>query len=124
MFYEINDYNALRDALHKMCDRLQEQLVGEQSLFHCKLVASELLANVLQHGGGKAYLTAELQENRVIIRVKAERAFRPPEESKCSDVDSEYGRGLFIIDAICESRDYNEREGIRVTVRISQEEEK
>jgi anti-sigma regulatory factor (Ser/Thr protein kinase) len=121
MYYEINDYNALRAALHNMCEQLQKQLVGEQSLFHCKLAASELLSNVLQHGGGRAYLTAEIANGVVIIRVKADNEYRPPEESKCSDVDCEYGRGLYIIDTICESREYSEGQGICVTVRITEE---
>lgn len=118
MEFEIVDYNAMRDALHTMCEEMQRCSIPEQGIFDCKLVACELLSNVLQHGGGKAYLHAELKGGVAFLHVRAEREWRPPDESECSSVESERGRGLFLVDAVCESRSYSPEQGICVTVRV------
>ena len=52
------------------------------------------------------------------LRVRAEREWRPPDESECSSVESERGRGLFLVDAVCESRSYSPEQGFCVTVRV------
>ena len=118
MKFVIEDYNALKRALHEMCAGFAAEDVPEQELFDCKLVADELLSNVLQHGGGKAYFCAAKEGDVIRISVRGAQDFRPPEKSACSGVDAECGRGLFLVDAVCESRDYTDGEGIRVVIRI------
>ncbi len=118
MYFEIDDFNALRDALHTMCDELYRSFVCEQTVFDCKLVAGELLSNVLQHGGGRAFCTVSLDGGTLRMSVKGERDFRPPTISRCSDVTSERGRGLYLVDSVSESRSYSEEEGISVIVKV------
>ncbi len=118
MYYEVDDFNAMREALHDMCARLQAFMVSEQAVFDCKLVASELLSNVLQHGGGRAYCSVELDGGALRLSVRGERDFRPPEKSRCSDVTADNGRGLFLVDAMSESRTYSKEEGVCVVIRV------
>ncbi len=123
MYYEIDDFNALRRALHDMCDTLQRRFVCEQTVFDCKLVASELLSNVLQHGGGRAFCTVSLDGGVLRMSVRGEREYRPPERSVCAPTHSESGRGLFLVDCVSESRTYSSEEGISVIVRVKYRED-
>lgn len=114
MYFEIGDFNALRTALHELADALSREKLSEETVFGCKLVASELLSNVLQHGGGRAIFLAERRGGEIRLCVKGENGYCPPEQSACADVLSENGRGLFLVDSFCERRDYTLEEGIRV----------
>lgn len=118
MYFEIDDFNALRTALHQMCLKLTAEKIPEETVFQSKLVADELLSNVLQHGGGRAYLVAEREGDEIRISVRGSNDYRPPETSTCADVYAESGRGLFLVDRFCSRREFSEREGIRVFIKI------
>lgn len=118
MKIQVDDMGALRAALERMCDALKAQCVPEGTVFDCKLVANELLVNALRHGGGCAQFTAELLDGEVVIRVRSNSLFFPPEHPVCSDVNAECGRGLFLVDALSASRTFSEEEGICVVLRI------
>ncbi len=118
MYFEIDDYNALTEALHQMCVNFSREDVPEEAVFDSKLVACELVSNALRHGGGRAYFRATLDKDVIRLNVQCSLGYRPPEKCCCSEVSSETGRGLFLVDSVCESRDYDEREGIRVVIRI------
>lgn len=118
MDFEIDDYNALRAALQEMCLAFAEQKCPEETVFNSKLVANELLSNVLQHGGGRARFRAERAGNEIKISVQSENPYRPPEKSACADTFAECGRGLFLVDFYCERRSYDERDGITVYLKI------
>lgn len=118
MYFEIDDYNALKAALDTLCMNLAQQDVPQETIYDSKLVADELLSNALRHGGGKAYFYVEFGDDRVSLRVRSERAFRPPAESALVSSESENGRGLYIIDRIAETREYTEEGGTLVVIRI------
>lgn len=118
MYFEIGDYNALRAALHSMCTDLEGENVPEETVFDSRLVANELLTNVLQHGGGFAYFRAERQGDMIKLCVRSENAYRPPERSTLAPTTAESGRGLYLVDRFCVRRDYTEPEGIRVFIKI------
>lgn len=118
MYFEIDDYDALRCALKEMCVGLATAGVPEDAVFSSKLVADELLSNVLQHGGGRAYFRAERQGDEIRICVRSSNEYRPPEKSSCAGVYAECGRGLFLVDQYCVRRDYAESEGVRVYIKI------
>lgn len=119
MYFEIDDYNALERALNQMSNALARE-VSEDAVFTCRLVASELLSNVLQHGGGRAFFRAEKRGSRVLISVRGEEEFCPPEASTLAPVDAERGRGLFLVDFYCEKRTYCKEEGIRVEINVKE----
>lgn len=118
MYFEIDDYNTLRAALNEMCSAFSCAKMSEETVFDSKLVAAELLSNVLQHGGGRAVFLAERVGDEIRLCVKGENGYRPPEKSACADVLSESGRGLYLVDRFCERRDYTPQEGIRVFLKI------
>ncbi len=115
MKFVIEDYAALKAALGEMVRELET--CGEVC-FNGKLVAMELLSNVLQHGGGKAYFSYAIDDAALTITVRGENGFRPPEKSELADTMSESGRGLYLIDAIADKRSYSERDGICVVLRL------
>ena len=115
MKYVIESYAAAKEALGAMCAELAR--LGETFSFEGELVAMELLSNVLQHGGGRAYFSYTIDGAALTIRVRGENGFKPPEESTLADTMSESGRGLYLVDALSEGRSYSERDGISVTLR-------
>ncbi len=118
MYFEIDGYNALKQALHRMCEAFIAAHVPEGAVFDSKVVANELLTNALHHGGGRAYFTVERSGNEIRIAVRSENEFRPPERSVCSGEDAERGRGLYLVDALASRRIYSEKDGICVILRI------
>lgn len=117
MYFEIDDFDELRAALQAMCGALKKEL-SEETVFESRLVANELLSNVLQHGGGRAYFRVERRGDELRICVKGERDFRPPERSVLADLFAENGRGLFLVDAYCVRRAYSEKEGVEVFLKL------
>ena len=118
MYFEVNDVNSLHGALLRMCRALEEQAVPQDAVYNCRVVANELLVNALEYGGGSAVFTVRREGNFARISVRSAVSFCPPAVSTCSDRDAERGRGLFIVDALSEARDYTEEDGIRVFIRI------
>lgn len=118
MYFEIADYNALRAALQEMTLRFTREKLTEETVFNSKLVANELLTNVLQHGGGRAVFRVEREGDEIRISVQSENKYRPPEKSVCADLFAECGRGLFLVDAYCERRLFSEQEGIVVFLKV------
>lgn len=121
MYFDVDGYNALKRALHQMCNDFTEAQIPESAVFDCKLAANELLSNALRYGGGRARFTAVRNGDVIKISVKSAADFRPPENSSCSGVEAECGRGLFLVDSVCEARLYSEEEGISVVIRIARE---
>jgi len=119
MKFEIDDYNALHAALNRMCSDFEQECVPDDKVFDCRLIAAELLGNVLQHGSKRACFSAIVDGDEVILCVREEGTYRPPEVSSCADVTEECGRGLYLVDCMCTSREYSEEEGIRVTIRVT-----
>ena len=120
MNFEIDDFNALKEALHQMCQQLAAEKIPEEIVFCSKLVADELLSNVLQHGGGRAFFAAALEGDEIKLCVRGTENFRPPEKSTLADVFAESGRGLFLVDSYCTRREFSEREGILVYIKIAE----
>ena len=118
MYFEIGDHAQLTHALKLLCMRLTAENVPEGTVFDSKLVVNELVVNVLRHGGGRAFFRVELLGDELLLCVRGENDFKPPETSRCSPVCEECGRGLFLVDAICSRREYSPKDGITVTINV------
>lgn len=118
MYFEIDDYNALKAALDTLCTGLLQQNVPKETVFDSKLVANELLSNALRHGGGKAFFNADVDGDTISLSVRSLHSFRPPDESILAGLESENGRGLYLVDRIAETRGYSEDKGTCVIIRI------
>lgn len=118
MILRIDDRNALKGAIEELTAYLRAASASEEGVFHSKLVVSELVGNVFRHSEGGACVTLERSEEFVRLTVRATKPFFPPEKSTLSDVYAESGRGLFLVDSVCEERTTTERGEICVTVKI------
>ena len=117
MIFKISDYEGLQTALGRLCEFLSAHDIPQERIFDCKLVACELLGNVLKHGDGKAALTGRVEDNFVELKIVTERSFILPEKITCSDLFSEGGRGLFLVSKLCQEI-LSETDGIRVRIKI------
>lgn len=118
MVVRIDNFDALKTALRRISAELFEEGDPDGAVFDSKLVINELVTNALRYGGGSALLSVEREGRELRVSVRGKNDFRPPEKSTCSDASAERGRGLFLVDALCISRDYSEEEGVRVVIHI------
>ncbi|MBQ8428317.1 MAG: ATP-binding protein [Clostridia bacterium] len=114
--YAIHDNLSLSRALKAMhLDLLQEEL-DERCFFHCKLVFSELASNAAKHTKEGGSIRLEVFEEWVEITLTCKQPLPLPERSSCSSVYEESGRGLYLIDSVCQSRERTENGGWKVIV--------
>ena len=118
MLFKVNNYATLQDALDGLCAHLTAQGVEQERIFDCKLVACELLGNVLKHGDGHADLQVELQDGYIALKVLSKTSFQLPKEITCSDLLAEHGRGLFLVQTLCEGKICMEEESILAKIKI------
>lgn len=117
MYVELKNYDMMENAIKRLCDFLQNNNVSEESIFNSRLVTSELVSNVFQHSDGTAFLSWDITDEKINIRVKSTSYYRPPEKSCCSDVYAEGGRGLYIVDCVSEKRTFSNGGEICVTLK-------
>ena len=118
MIFEIENYQTLKRAVEELCDFLFDNEVPMDRVFDSKLAAYELLGNVLKHSGGSAKLQGAITDGFVELKILAQRAFCPPDKGTCSDVYSEHGRGLFLVDSVCAERVYHDDGSIVIKIKI------
>ena len=118
MFFEVNNQKSLESAMSALCQYLTERGVPSGSIFDSKLVVSELVGNVLRHSKGVATLQSAVKDGFIELKVRSTVFYRPPETSCCSDVYSESGRGLFIVDNVCAERVFTGDGEIQVRIKI------
>ena len=102
MTYEIINYETLRKAVDELCDFLFAQNVCADSVFDSKLVAYEMLGNVLKHADGNAKLHFGVTPEFVELKIITAEIFFPVKKENCSDVYAEGGRGIYLVDRIAE----------------------
>lgn len=117
MILEIKDRKSMQDGIERLCDFLVKNNVDTERVFDSKLAVSELVWNVLKHSNGIATLKAEIQDGIVTLKISSTETFIPPKKSDCSDVFAENGRGLFLVDCVCETRTTTDEGEIVLTVK-------
>lgn len=120
MIFEIENYESLRRAVDRLCAFLSEENVPEERIFDSKLVAYELLGNVLKHATGGAKFCGEIYGEYVQLKIHGSQGFCPPRRGNCADVYAENGRGLFLVDSVCAERICTDDGGIVVRIKITQ----
>ncbi len=120
MVFEIENYKTLRLAMDGLCEFLLAENVPKGSVFDSRLVACELLGNILRHADGRARLFGEIKDGFVELRILSTTIYCPPERKDTSDLYAEHGRGLYIVDKLCEERSHTEG-GLTVKIRIKEE---
>lgn len=119
MFYEVKNKDTLQAALCSLCTFLQEKNIPQSAIFDCRLVACELLGNVLRHAQGTAKLFGTINDGFVELKIQSQDVFFP-KETVCAEVYAENGRGLFLVENAVENELYCEEDGLLVRIRISE----
>ena len=117
MIFEVKNYAAMQDAISQFCRFLVSENVSSESVFDSRLVANELVSNVLRHSDGEAKLHGEVKDGFVELVIVSTKKFVPPETPRCSDVYAEHGRGLYLVDSVCTERITTPDGGILVRIK-------
>ena len=118
MHFEVNSKQAVQEAIAALCRFLDGEGLSKERVFDSRLVASELLGNIFKHTDGVARLKSRVQNGFVEIAVWSSVASTSPTQSTCADVYAEHGRGLFLIDRVCEERSVSGEGEVIVRIRI------
>ena len=118
MVYEVDNHATLKAAVDKICAFLSARAVSAEKIFDCKLVAYELLANSLEHSGGKAWIEVDVEQENISIIVRSQDTYCPPKTSVCSSLEAERGRGLYLVDSLSVERSFTKNSEIKVLVSL------
>ena len=116
--FQIKDLNALQTALDGLCQFLADWQVDQEKAFDCKLVACELVGNVLKYADGKAGLRVEVLDGFARLKALSDNFFGLPERIECSGLYAESGRGLFLVNTLCEGEITAEADGIVAKIKL------
>jgi anti-sigma regulatory factor (Ser/Thr protein kinase) len=97
---------------------------AEDHLFDAMLVASELIANAVQHGSGAVLIRIEVYESGVAFGVVDREAdttalpVRPSNSSVDEETVAASGRGLFIVDRLASAWSVEETENGKIAIAV------
>ncbi|MGN0807738.1 MAG: ATP-binding protein [Candidatus Coproplasma sp.] len=94
---EIDEMNG---KLNRFVKYLKSADVDDDAVFYSRLVACELITNVLRHCSGVAQFSAYLADSGVKITVCASSPSGEIAIPTLPDVLAESGRGLYIVNAV------------------------
>ncbi|MBQ7924053.1 MAG: ATP-binding protein [Clostridia bacterium] len=118
MEFEVKDYQTMQKSIADFCRFLTDFGLTPENIFDCRLVANELLGNVLRHAKAQASLHGKIENGFVVLTVRSTAKFIPPKKSVCSDVYAEHGRGLYLVDSVCAERITTEDGDVLVRIKI------
>lgn len=99
--FKVDNLIHMDAALREFTDYLQRSDVCEDIVFDCRLVSCELITNVIRHCGEAAFFSGSLSGEGIEIRVSSENGGDVVVAPVLPDVFAESGRGLYIVNAIC-----------------------
>ena len=118
MIVDVKNYDTMQEALETLCSLLRASGASSDCIFDCKLVACELLGNVLRHADGNAKLEGNIKDGFLELKIITKTVFPITENNVCAEVMSEHGRGLFLVREVCKQRIFNEIDGVKVCIEI------
>ena len=118
MYLKVENYAAMQTALDELCTFLIENGISQDLVFDSKLIACELLGNVLKYTEGESGLYGEIKDGFIGLKISSNSYFALPEKIVCSDILSEHGRGLFLVNKLSGGRIVSEEDGIFVKIKI------
>ena len=120
MFFKVKNYATMQTALEQLCEFLRKNEIPEERIFDSKLIACELLGNVLKYTNGESGLHSDIEDGFIRLKIISQQYFALPEKIVCSDVLSEHGRGLFLTSKLCNGRITSDNEGITILLKIKE----
>ena len=116
--FQVKDRASLQTTLEQLCQVLAEWGVAQERIFDCKLIACELVGNVLKYATGEAGMRVSISKDGVEIKALSETFFELPENIVCSGLYAESGRGLFLVKSLCDGKVFSEEDGIVAIVKL------
>ena len=83
--FEIENYGSLNRAVEELCAYLLASAVSPERVFDSKLVAYELLANVLKHTESSATFSGWIEDGFVRLKIVSRHAFCPAEREDAAN---------------------------------------
>lgn len=116
--FKVDDLKNMTANLKAFAELLRGLGVAEEDVFASRLVSSELISNVIIHGGEGAELKCEVLDDRICINVLSA-SFKgvnlyPPKP----DPLAESGRGMYIIRSVCLGEIERDDDGIKVFIQL------
>ena len=120
--FRVVNPSEIQNQLEKLAEYLLSVGISGDQIFESKLVACELLANVLCHAKEETGLQGEVKDGFIEMKILSKTPFELPQKITCSDIFCERGRGLFLVKELCEGQVFSEIGGIKVRIRVKTEE--
>jgi anti-sigma regulatory factor (Ser/Thr protein kinase) len=99
--FNVADLTKMNVALKDFLNFLEEENVSDDDVFYSRLVSCELITNVIRHFGETAYFVGRIKDDTIEIYVYSKSSGGELKSPTLPDVFAESGRGLYIINAIC-----------------------
>jgi anti-sigma regulatory factor (Ser/Thr protein kinase) len=116
MYCKITNQADLHAAVDELNKLLSQANLSEEKIFDCRLIVYELVGNVFKHTKDDSGLKVVLEGEFIQIKVYSVTPFQLPDVITCSDELCEHGRGLFLVQRLCEEI-LAEQDGICVKVK-------
>lgn len=117
--FKVDDLKFMNAELKTFLDFLKDEEVCDDGVFDSRLVACELITNVLRHDGETALFSGALCGDSVEIFVSSEGGDASfSVRTSLPDVFAESGRGLYIINTLCDGKVKVENGGVKAVVTI------
>ncbi len=100
--FKVGNMEAMSAQLKAFSRILRESGINEDDVFSCRLVACELLSNVILHGGETASFESELKPDVIEMTVTADCQQDVQAYHSLPDPMDEHGRGLYIVGVVSE----------------------
>ena len=117
--FAVDNLINMDSALQSFLDFLKSENVAEDDVFDCRLVSCELITNVVRHCGEMAVFKGEICGDRIVIAVSSKSSGKVNLQPELPDVFAESGRGLYIINAICNGDMRIDGNEIKVNIKMT-----
>lgn len=118
MSFIVDNLNDMHSALQKFVEYLRGSGLDEDDVFFSRLVGCELITNVIRHCGDEARFMGGVDGDNVVICVSSDGAKPFKLCTDLPDLLAESGRGLYIVNAVCDGDIVFSGEGVTAKVKI------
>lgn len=115
--FRVDDLKQMSERLKNFAESLRGFGVAEEDVFASRLVSSELLSNVLLHGGESADFECGVEDGRICIQVFSASFCGVNLNPPPPDVLAETGRGMYIVRCLCFGEIERNEDGIKVYIK-------
>ncbi|MCD8307177.1 MAG: ATP-binding protein [Clostridia bacterium] len=115
--FKVGNMESMSAQLKAFSRILRESGINEDDVFSCRLVACELLSNVILHGGETASFESELKPDVIEITVTADCQNDVQSYHALPDAMAEHGRGLYIVNIVSEGGIQKSGSSFKVSIR-------